>query len=290
MNQSLIFTFIRFFSLRSQSNAVYWVSPQPFSAPELSPQTRLGRSFHEKNDAMLAAQNHLGSTRKDVFQHFKDSESIFHNQAQLDSNAMFVIGAGSDTTPSTLTQTFRMLCQHRRVLRRLQVEVGGVWEREGNFGVEVTKGMEYLGAVINEVLRLWSPAPSGVQATTLPSGVEINGTYIQSNVQVWVPHAALMRDERYFARATEFVPERWLEEGKHLGKDKRAFIPFGYRVHSCVGKQLVLNEMRAVVASVVREFDLEFGDGYSEERFLDEWKDHVIVKIWKMEMKFLKRK
>ena len=41
-----------------------------------------------------------------------------------------------------------------------------------------------------------------------------------------VPHAMHL-DERYFERPTEFIPERWLADGRpELVKDKRAFAPF----------------------------------------------------------------
>jgi cytochrome P450 len=51
-------------------------------------------------------------------------------------------------------------------------------------------------------------------------------------------------------------------------KNRRVFIPFGFGVHGCVGKQLALHEMRFVIARVRKAFDIRLGDSYNEL----EWK------------------
>jgi len=255
------------------------------------PETADLKAFREKGEAMLAERQQLGTTTRDIFHHLlaQDSESgCQFTQAELNSNANLAIVAGADTTASTLTQTFWKLCGNPRILRRLQHEVDEAWEREGRLSVETTRGLPYLNAVVNEALRMLSPVPSGAQATTPPSGVEIKGFFIPGNVQVVVSQLGLMTDERYFVNADEFWPERWLDEAAGV-KDKRAWIPFGYGVHSCVGKPLALNELRLVVANVVREFDLEFGDGFSQEKFVDEWKDYMVLSLGPLPMKFLPR-
>lgn len=47
--------------------------------------------------------------------------------------------------------------------------------------------------------------------------------------------------------------------------------------------------MRIVVAKVVKEFNLVFGEGYHERVFLEQWKDHYWVKMGHLEMKFVPR-
>jgi cytochrome P450 len=99
-----------------------------------------------------------------------------------------------------------------------------------------------------------------------------------------------MTSERYFVKGEEFIPERWLEEGKDMVKEKKAFIPWGYGVHSCVGKQLALNEMRLTLARIAKDFDLEFGDGYDDRRFDEEWADYMVLSIGALPLKFIPRK
>jgi len=199
---------------------------------------------------MLEKRQSLANPRKDLFRHFlaEDSESsCLFTQDELQGNTELVVIAGADTTASTLTQIFWKLCQDQLILRRLQAEVDAAFTKEGRLGVEETRSLPYLNAVMNEGLRLLNPVPSGVSASVAEGGVEINGVFIPAGTEVTVPHLVVMTDERYFPRGMEFWPERWLlgEEGV---KEKKAFIPFGYGLHSCVGKQLAMNESMLILS------------------------------------------
>lgn len=89
-----------------------------------------------------------------------------------------------------------------------------------------------------------------------------------------------MKDERYFRKAEEFAPERWLSTANEKREDepavlnKAAFIPFSYGPHMCVGRQLALMEMRNVFARLVWEFEMDFGENWDEKKFFDGWRDH----------------
>lgn len=241
---------------------------------------------------MLAERQKLGDTKKDIFRHFlsQDAESgARFTQAELNSNANLIIVAGADTTSSTLAQTFRVLAKYPSILDKLQAEIDGLVANGSEITVDSTRNLPYLNAVVNEALRLLNPVPSGIQATTGTNGVEIAGVYIPGNVQVKIPHLVLMTDERYFPKGDEFIPERWTGERPELLLDRRAFIPFGYGIHSCVGKQLALNEMRLLIASVVNEFDVEFGKSYDEARFEAEWQDYFVLQIGAVHLKFTAR-
>jgi cytochrome P450 len=60
-------------------------------------------------------------------------------------------------------------------------------------------------------------------------------------------------------------------------------------LHSCVGKQLALNEMRLGIASVVRQFDVILGESYSEDVWQEEWKDYAVLQVGSLPVKFLER-
>lgn len=136
---------------------------------------------------------------------------------------------------TTTTQALRAITKNKAILQKLQEEVGCIGLNPEP-GIENTRTMDFLCAVVNESLRLFNPFPLGSQATTPPSGVDVNGTYIPGNVDVWVPHKLLMTDPRYFPQGGEFIPERWLVGNEELLRDRKAFIPWSYGAHSCVGK------------------------------------------------------
>jgi cytochrome P450 len=78
-----------------------------------------------------------------------------------------------------------------------------------------------------------------------------------------IPQYVLQRDERYFPSGDEFIPERWLASSKkeELVKHEEAFFPFQLGRYGCVGKQLALMQLRAVIARIAYDFDMEFAEG-----------------------------
>jgi cytochrome P450 len=54
----------------------------------------------------------------------------------------------------------------------------------------------------------------------------VDGVYIPGNTIISVPMYVTSRDERYYERPLEFIPERWTDEMPALVKDDRIFMPF----------------------------------------------------------------
>ncbi|PVH69841.1 cytochrome P450, partial [Cadophora sp. DSE1049] len=250
------------------------------------------KSFRLRGEALLSARQQLGTTRKDIFSHLlgtdtETSTPIKFTQAQLNSNANLIIIAGSDTVSTTLTRTFRLLAMQPSILKKLRMEVDECLKGD-ELTVDGVKNLPYLNAVVNESLRLFNPVPMGAHAATRPSGVYVDSTFIPGNIQISVPPIALMTDPRYFAKPDEYVPERWLDWHEGI-KDRRAFFPFGYGVHSCVGRQLALNELRAVLADVVQRWDMVLGERYDEGEWKAGLRDHAVLQVGGLWVKFVPR-
>lgn len=61
-----------------------------------------------------------------------------------------------------------------------------------------------------------------------------------------------------FENPTEFRPERWLGQGKNLKMPKPfTWLTFSAGARSCLGKQLALTELKAIVIQTVRKYRLE---------------------------------
>lgn len=247
------------------------------------------KMFRLKWESLVNERQKLGgSAKRDIYRHLlgEDSETGSRfSQAELYSNANLAIIAGADTTSSTLTQTFRILAKEKAIVQKMQAEVDVI----DDLTVTTTKSLPYLNGVVNEALRLCNPVPSGVQATLSPAGLQLGDIHLPGNIQIRIPVLALMTNARYFPEPQSFIPERWTGERPELLLERAAFIPFGYGVHSCVGRQLALNEMRLVIAKVVKDFDIELGESYDEGRFMSQWKDFIVVKIGDCWLKFVKR-
>lgn len=256
------------------------------------PQSSQVMELRRQGDSLLAGRQKLGSSRRDLFRHLlaedEETETKF-TQSELNSNAALVIVAGSDTTSSAMTRVLRALAKDERVLTKLQEEIDAATAEGEILTVESTKGLQYLLAVINEGLRLMNPVPSGAYAASPPSGLTVAGTFIPGNVQIFVSPHGLMTDERYFAKAHMYIPERWTDEWPEGVKDRRAYIPFSYGAHSCVGRQLALNEMRLIIATIVKKWDLVLSEKYDEVVWKEAFRDHAILKIGSLWLNFVPR-
>lgn len=69
----------------------------------------------------------------------------------------------------------------------------------------------------------------------------------------------LMRDENYFNKANEFVPERWLR-GNDLCevRDPFAYLPFGFGARACVGKRIAMMELEVVIIHILKNFKVQY--------------------------------
>jgi cytochrome P450 len=70
-------------------------------------------------------------------------------------------------------------------------------------------------------------------------------------------------DERVYPRAGEFVPERWIAGLTPFDKlpERNAFRSFELGPRACMGRELAMDEMRAILLLTVRWFDFGLAAG-----------------------------
>jgi cytochrome P450/nitrite reductase/ring-hydroxylating ferredoxin subunit len=175
----------------------------------------------------------------------------------LIGNCMTMLLAGEDTTANSLAFAVHLMCDHPAEVAALRGELDGVL---GDAAVprdlETANRLDYATAVANEAMRLLPVAPLNfVQANhdTALGDLEIPaGTTL---ICISRPAAT---DARWFAAPNEFRPRRFLDEGKDgSAHDPGALTPFGSGPRICPGRTLALVEMRVVLATLYRNFDVE---------------------------------
>lgn len=202
-------------------------------------------------EAMLTARDDAGEPFSD--------EVLF-------GNAMTMLLAGEDTTANSVAWAVHLLCSHPDEVAALRAEL----DRElGDATVprdlEQANRLDYATAISNEAMRLLPVAPLNfVQANhdTVLGDVEIpTGTGV---VTISRPAAT---DARWFGAPAEFRPRRFLDGGIDGGAhDPGALTPFGSGPRICPGRTLALVEMRVMLATLYRNFDVErVGDAAAVE-------------------------
>jgi cytochrome P450 family 135 len=142
-------------------------------------------------------------------------------------------------TSTSLAWAFERLLRNPDTLTRLRDEV-----------VDATDD-EYMDAVIRETLRLCPPVPVVVRRLLAP--MELGGHLVPAGTTV-APCVSLIHGrEDIYPDARAFRPERFL--GQTPGT--YTWIPFGGGVRRCLAASFALQEMKQVLATVLREVELQ---------------------------------
>lgn len=199
-----------------------------------------------------------------------DHKSVLEQLLQIDRKlavvmAMDMLMGGVDTTSTAISGILLNLAKNPEKQQRLREEVlSKLTSLDSEFTVEDMKSLPYLRAVIKESLRLY-PVTFG-NARSAGADVVLDGYRIPKGTKLLMTNSFLLKDDRLYPRAKEFIPERWLrrkDDDKSdvlMNKDLNAFIylPFGFGPRMCVGKRIVDLEMELTVANLVRNFHIEY--------------------------------
>ncbi|KAM7217672.1 cytochrome P450 [Rhypophila decipiens] len=190
---------------------------------------------------------------------------------------MFML-AGHDTTASTLAFAFIELERNPHVLAKLRQEHDAVFgtdlstvESQVSESPHLLNALPYTLAVLKETLRLYAPVGSfrGGEKGFFLVHPETRKKYPTEGWAVfnvsWWSH----RDPRWWPRAEEFLPERFLaKEGEELYVGKNLFRPFELGPRGCIGQELSLLEMKAILIMMVREMDISMAYEENDPEFL----------------------
>lgn len=182
--------------------------------------------------------------------------------------------AGHDTTSIVLQWAFYEISRTPSVLAKLRAELDGIFGddpdptivREALLkkGEDLFQHMKYTNAVIKETLRLYPPAGT---ARTAPMG---SGTMVYvpgigerciDGLVVYNSARIIQRDRSvYGPSASEFIPERWLENTQvgsvnSIKAPPSAWRPFERGPRNCIGQELANIEMRIILACTARRYE-----------------------------------
>ena len=167
--------------------------------------------------------------------------------------------AGTETTATLLSGLTFMLLKHPDRMRRLTDEVRSSFASNNSMSMSDLSRLEYLGACIEEALRLYPPVAIGPPRTVPQSGATVCGRWVPGGVSlaflvhgyymlmcplqtiVQAPMYSIQRSPINFKEPNSFRPERFLAEGQQTyGSDRRdAMNPFSTGPRNCIGKKSV---------------------------------------------------
>jgi cytochrome P450 len=192
-------------------------------------------------EAMLAARDEPGSGLDD---------------AVVRANVLTLLLAGEDTTAHTLAWTMYFLAQDEARQAELHAAARAVLgEAPVCASLEAVRQLDAFEALAHEATR-FKPIVPLIFLEPL-ADVELAGVRLRAGTPLFFVLRPAMQDERHFAAAGEFRPERWAAGHPHQPHDMRAYAQFGAGPRVCPGRHLAGVEIRLVLSMLTRNFAVQ---------------------------------
>ena len=175
------------------------------------------------------------------------------SEAELAGNVFTMLLAGEDTTANTLAWSLYLLHTHREAWQAVVAEVHAVLGADAlPRSIQAADRLLAIEDCSNESMRLRPVAPLTYlenNAPTVIAGVAVPaGTFVIGAMRTGAVDASLAAD------AGAFRPSRWREDaGRAL---TAASMPFGAGPRVCPGRYLAMLEMKMVLATIARNYEL----------------------------------
>ncbi|XP_077382179.1 cytochrome P450 4T8 [Festucalex cinctus] len=190
-------------------------------------------------DILLLArdENHQGLSDEDV-------------RAEVDT-FMF---EGHDTTASGISFILHTLACHPEQQNKCRDEIAQILDGKDDVRWEHLGKMPYTSMCIKESLRLFPPVP-GMARKLTKDVTFVDGRTMPQGSLVGTSVYALHRNATVWENPNVFDPLRFLPENISR-RSPHAFVPFSAGPRNCIGQNFAMNELKVVVASILRRYQL----------------------------------
>ncbi|XP_057445260.1 cytochrome P450 86B1-like [Lotus japonicus] len=215
-----------------------------------------------KMELSLCNYNEQKSDLLTVFMRLKDESGKPYSDKFLRDICVNFILAGRDTSSVALSWFFWLVDQNPEVEERILEEIYRVVsQREGikkeelgnslTFRPEEIKKMEYLHAALSEALRLYPSVPMD-HKEVVEDDIFPDGTVLKKGTKVIYAIYAMGRMESIWGKdCKEFMPERWLRDGRFMSESAYKFAAFNGGPRLCLGKDFAYYQMKYAAASII---------------------------------------
>lgn len=242
-------------SIFSSQNRLFWFLDNFLPTPK---HLRF-KSAIDRVDALISElirdRREMGSDRKDllsVLLSIKNAETGELTEKQLRDEIVTTFIAGNETTAVALSWTWAMLAQHPEEFRKLRAELKTTLAGRTPTFADLPN-LKHTYRVIKETLRLYPPNRSTAREAV--RDCELGGYPIPAGAQVVLPQWVVHRDERFYDRPAEFIPDRWTTEFEQK-LHKYAYFPFGGGPRLCIGRSFATMEIALVIATISERFEI----------------------------------
>ncbi|KAF3114446.1 hypothetical protein TWF569_011227 [Orbilia oligospora] len=213
------------------------------------------------------------TTHKTIFETLVEGDSeIKLSKRALVGDSMVLIGAGTETTATTLAEAMYRACIYPELQARLHEELVKAFPNKTD---EVTlakaEKVQYIVAFLKETLRIAAPIPGRIARQTPIEGAMCKETFLPGRTVVSMSIHLMHMNAEIYPNPHKFDPERWMNSDPASLQEKY-FVPFSKGSRGCIGTNLAWAEMITVMAATFRRYKLSL---HPDNKRTEEWVDRV---------------
>ena len=184
-------------------------------------------------------------------------EWTFNSDEEIRDEIYSMILLAGDQVINAVMYCIHFISRNPDVCARLEQEVDQVIGTRRPEVADFHK-LPYTLATLQESLRLEPPAYILAPRQAVDD-CTIGGYFIPKGTQVLVCTRSMQRRKDYWEHATEFRPERWLQNpvSGRPGKPRENYLPFNCQPHQCVGGDFASIISVITLASIARSLRLK---------------------------------
>ncbi|XP_070554674.1 cytochrome P450 4F12-like [Ptychodera flava] len=228
------------------------------------------RLIHHKRQmrATKQIQRHRGGECRDfldILLDARDEDGKCLSDDEIQCEVDTFMFAGHDTTASGISWFLYNLARHLEHQQKCREEIDELMDMKGKDELDWNDihNIPYITMCLKESLRIHSP----VQNTTrrLSSTYRFpDGKLVYPGTVVVFAIGSLHRNPHVWENPDVYDPMRFSTE-KSNNRPSHAFLPFSAGPRNCIGQKFAMDEMKTVVALILRHFELSV-DGCPEPR------------------------
>ncbi|XP_019177313.1 PREDICTED: geraniol 8-hydroxylase-like [Ipomoea nil] len=179
---------------------------------------------------------------------------------QITFTILDLIGAGTDTSTSTVEWAMAETLKNPEVLSKVQTELKQVVGKGKQVDEADIVNLPYLQSIVKETLRMHPPVPFLVPRR-VEQDSEVLGYVVPKGSQVLVNVWAIGRDSGIWKDPLMFEPERFMDAKVDVRGQDFELIPFGAGRRVCPGMPLAMRMVPVMLGSLLNSFDWQLESG-----------------------------